>query len=70
MAEEGAFISKMVEDRWDEFDKDGAGVLDKEKMRLFTTAVIESFGDGGQIDDDEFERVFKELEKDGNIARD
>ena len=63
-----AAIAKVVEDIWDEYDKNNSGTLDKEETKLFVKKTLTdmSNGAGDDFSDEDFEACFKEFDKDGN----
>ena len=59
-------IQKCVDDIWTKYDQDNSGFLDKEETKKFVKDTMQEMSDGGEWNDEEFDKCFKEFDKDGS----
>ena len=65
MADMLVVITKVVNELWPEYDKDGSGALDKEESKNLVESANYEMIDSLPFDEKKFEACFKNFEKDG-----
>mmetsp|Transcript_11312 Transcript_11312/g.11346 ORF Transcript_11312/g.11346 Transcript_11312/m.11346 type:complete len:82 (-) Transcript_11312:77-322(-) len=65
-------IDKIIEDIWAKYDQDNNNALDKDETKEFMINFLKEKGVEKEMNDEDFENYFKELDKDGDgtISRD
>ena len=61
-------LMKTVDNIWQEYDKDGNGVLDKTEMRSFVEATITQSGMNKTVTDEEFNQIFQQFDLDNSTT--
>ena len=59
-------LMKTVDEIWQQYDKDGNGVLDRSEMRSFVEATITASGINKTVTDAEFEQIFNQFDLDSS----
>lgn len=57
----------MVNQMFDQYDKDGSGYISKEECKLYNKDVLEELGtDVSEVSDDAFDDMFNKYDTNGN----
>ena len=66
MADFLVVITKVVNELWPDYDKDGSGQLDREETKKFVQNTLSEMNDSGEFSEADFDACFKEFDKDGS----
>ena len=59
-------INKLIDQIWDEYDKDGNGVLDKKEAKPFIQQTLNKTGQHQKLNDWQYNAIFDQFDEDGD----